>query len=116
MHGSHHICISVVLHCLQQHLLDRCVRESDHDHNSPEYHVTQMQLAQRNVTVLYNLSGAQIYCLMYCIFLRVLQIEYSFKWLQASITAKKTYDDLKSLKYQPLPALNVRNFISQVYI
>lgn len=53
---------------------------------------------------------------MYCVFFHVLQIEYSFKWLQAPITAKKTYDDLKSLKYQPLPALNVRNFISQVYI
>lgn len=29
----------------QQHLLDSCVRESDDDHNSPNYHVIQLQVA-----------------------------------------------------------------------
>lgn len=29
----------------QQHLLDSCVRESDDDHNSSDYHVIQLQVA-----------------------------------------------------------------------
>uniref|UniRef100_A0AAQ5X900 Ion transport domain-containing protein n=1 Tax=Amphiprion ocellaris TaxID=80972 RepID=A0AAQ5X900_AMPOC len=31
---------------LKLHLLDRCVRESDDDHNSPDYHVIYLQVAQ----------------------------------------------------------------------
>uniref|UniRef100_A0A8C6LV26 Transient receptor potential cation channel, subfamily A, member 1b n=1 Tax=Nothobranchius furzeri TaxID=105023 RepID=A0A8C6LV26_NOTFU len=52
-----------------KHLLDRCVRESDDDHNSPDYH-----------------------------------IEYSFRWLQAPISAKKLTDT--TYRVQPLAAVN----------
>uniref|UniRef100_A0A665VPT3 Ion transport domain-containing protein n=1 Tax=Echeneis naucrates TaxID=173247 RepID=A0A665VPT3_ECHNA len=51
------------------HLLDCCVRESDDDHNCPDYH-----------------------------------IEYNFRWLQGSLSAKKSTDS--TVMYKPLPALN----------
>ncbi|XP_071393309.1 transient receptor potential cation channel subfamily A member 1-like isoform X2 [Centroberyx affinis] len=54
-----------------KHLLDRCVRESDDDPNSPEYN-----------------------------------IEYNFRWLQAPIASKKYAKTDKTLKVQPLAALN----------
>ncbi|KAM3860720.1 transient receptor potential cation channel subfamily A member 1b [Diretmus argenteus] len=54
-----------------KHLLDRCVKESDHDPNSPEYN-----------------------------------IEYNFVWLQAPIVCKKYARTDKTLRVQPLAALN----------
>uniref|UniRef100_A0A4W5LPL8 Uncharacterized protein n=1 Tax=Hucho hucho TaxID=62062 RepID=A0A4W5LPL8_9TELE len=54
-----------------KHLLDRCIRESEDDDNSPDHH-----------------------------------IEYNFEWLQAPIALKKHAKADKSLKVQPLAALN----------
>uniref|UniRef100_A0A6Q2YNW7 Ion transport domain-containing protein n=1 Tax=Esox lucius TaxID=8010 RepID=A0A6Q2YNW7_ESOLU len=54
-----------------KHLLDRCIRESDDDTKSLDYH-----------------------------------IEYNFQWLQAPIILKKQAEINKSLKVQPLAALN----------
>ncbi|XP_050954763.1 transient receptor potential cation channel subfamily A member 1b isoform X1 [Labeo rohita] len=55
----------------KQHLLDRCILESDHDANSPDYH-----------------------------------IEYDFRWLQAPIQLMKYSKTDKTMKYQPLAAMN----------
>ncbi|RXN26420.1 transient receptor potential cation channel subfamily A member 1-like protein [Labeo rohita] len=54
-----------------KHLLDRCILESDHDANSPDYH-----------------------------------IEYDFRWLQAPIQLMKYSKTDKTMKYQPLAAMN----------
>lgn len=43
-------------------------------------------------------------------FLYVVQIEYNFKWLQAPLVLKKVKD--KTLRPQPLAALNVSFFFS----
>ncbi|XP_034025950.1 transient receptor potential cation channel subfamily A member 1b [Thalassophryne amazonica] len=70
--GTKHCPIIDMIECLPEsckHLLDTCVKESDHDQNSPEYHV-----------------------------------EYSFKWLQASIAVQKVF--YQENKIQPLTALN----------
>lgn len=34
----------------QQHLLDTCVKESDNDHNCPDYHVSHRDAAQSRIT------------------------------------------------------------------
>ncbi|XP_051738739.1 transient receptor potential cation channel subfamily A member 1b isoform X1 [Ctenopharyngodon idella] len=54
-----------------RHLLDRCIKESDHDANSPDYH-----------------------------------IKYDFRWLQAPLQLKKFAKTDKTMKFQPLAAMN----------
>lgn len=82
---------------LRQHLLDSCVRESDHDHNSADYHVIRQLSHTSKENALLGMSA--LTAMPLC----VAQIEYSFRWLQTPLE-KRLWE--KS-SYRPLAAVNV---------
>lgn len=99
--SSHVHCIICFLH---QHLLDSCVRESDEDHNSADYHV---------ILWLSHTSNENPWLRM-CALTEmppcVLQIEYSFRWLQTPLE-KRLWE---KNGYRPLVAVNVMTLLHNI--
>lgn len=91
--------VHCVLCFLRQHLLDSCVRESDDDHNSADYHVILQLSHTSKETALLRMSALTATPLC------TLQIEYSFRWLQTPLE-KKLWE---KKGYRPLAAVNVIN-------
>lgn len=93
------------VHCvicfLRQHLLDSCVRESDDDHNSADYHVILQHSHTSKEAARLRLSALTATPLC------TLQIEYSFRWLQTPLE-KRLWE---KNGYRPLAAVNVINTI-----
>lgn len=98
---------SLNISALSQHLLDSCVKESDDDHNSPDYHVNGPHSDAycqeiKMMSFVYGSVGSNI---------SFLQIEYDFGFLQAPIILMKYMAD-NSSKRTPLAALNVSKLFS----